>query len=616
MAFDSLRAYLVFCSLRVINALLIQSQFDPDEYWQNLEPAYCSVFEQTGTSCPGLTWEWKRRPASTEIDSFDGYIASGLEGPLRSYASILPTLLLYYLVKYLGVDYTWVVSKGPILLNAILVSAPTDLAVWYMARYLQSPKERNCNTLAWWCSFCSLTSWFNAYALIRTYSNSIETALLAISFALVSPVRARRYTIVCVWIFEGLFTHFFFPLSGAFRKELLGNENGRRSSLPRAFLAFFLGGICCSVRFTCLAAFVPMGLILAFQRRCRSLVFVVGYVVGICAAPGIAGLFLTLLLDRYVYGFWAFPLLGNIQFNILEGNGSLYGTHPFHWYITAGIPAIAGLLLPLLVLDFFGKWSHARRNIWIVCLVYITAHSYSEHKEFRFLLPLLSLFCLLCGPRLRALCLARRSCQLLLISFAVLNLGVVIYLGQVHQRAPLDVNREIVRLVKHEPQTYTIHYLMGCHSTPLLSHLHTPPIKFETWTLDCSPECRANPDVECESELFSRDPGMFMEEAYFHCSDFEEGTCVTDLRIFYPDFLVANSENVPQMQSRISNLGMKEVGRFTNGINGIQLASSITFGKAAFADNTFTKIELFSELVVLSLDEIVLFKNKDVHPRY
>ena len=107
-----------------------------------------------------------------------------------------------------------------------------------------------------------------------------------------------------------------------------------------------------------------------------------------------------------------------------------------------------------------------------------------------------------------------------------------------------------------------------------------------------------------------------MEEAYFHCSDFEEGTCVTDLRIFYPDFLVANSENVPQMQSRISNLGMKEVGRFTNGINGIQLASSITFGKAAFADNTFTKIELFSELVVLSLDEIVLFKNKDVHPRY
>ena len=218
MAFDSLRAYLVFCSLRVINALLIQSQFDPDEYWQNLEPAYCSVFEQTGTSCPGLTWEWKRRPASTEIDSFDGYIASGLEGPLRSYVSILPTLLLYYLVKYLGVDYTWVVSKGPILLNAILVSAPTDLAVWYMARYLQSPKERNCNTLAWWCSFCSLTSWFNAYALIRTYSNSIETALLAISFALVSPVRARSNTIVCVWIFEGLFTHFFFPPVWCFSK--------------------------------------------------------------------------------------------------------------------------------------------------------------------------------------------------------------------------------------------------------------------------------------------------------------------------------------------------------------------------------------------------------------
>jgi hypothetical protein len=37
--------------------------------------------------------------------------------------------------------------------------------------------------------YYSLSSWFNAYALIRTYSNSLETVLTVLSVALVSQVR-------------------------------------------------------------------------------------------------------------------------------------------------------------------------------------------------------------------------------------------------------------------------------------------------------------------------------------------------------------------------------------------------------------------------------------------
>jgi hypothetical protein len=244
------------------------------------------------------------------------------------------------------------------------------------------------------------------------------------------------------------------------------------------------------------------------------------------------------------------------------------------------------------------------------------AHSYSEHKEFRFLLPLLPLFCLLAGQRIRDLTMSTRHGRLLRITGVMLNCAAVTYLGLIHQRAPIDVNRQIVQLVKHEPQTYTIHYLMGCHSTPLLSHLHNPPIKFDTWTLDCSPECRSNPDVECQSEIFSKDPGNFMEETYFYCSDFEVGTCVTDLRIFYPDFLVAQAGDMPAMRSRIYSMGMKEVGRFVNGINGIRLADRLTLGEEAFSNDSFTKVDIFSDLLVLSLDEIVLFANSDLNPRF
>jgi hypothetical protein len=193
---------------------------------------------------------------------------------------------------------------------------------------------------------------------------------------------------------------------------------------------------------------------------------------------------------------------------------------------------------------------------------------------------------------------------------------IFLYLGLFHQRASIEVNRRIVELVKHEPQTYSIHYLMGCHSTPLLSHLHSPPIHFEPWTLDCSPSCRGDPKAICESDLFARDPGKFMEDTYFHCSDFEEGACVTDLRIFYPDFLVARAGDIPAMQSRIATIGMNEVGRFKDGINGLRVANTYVFGSDAFAKNSYSTLSLLGDSLVVSFDEFVLFENREINPRY
>ncbi len=232
------------------------------------------------------------------------------------------------------------------------------------------------------------------------------------------------------------------------------------------------------------------------------------------------------------------------------------------------------------------------------------------------MLPILPLFCLLCGDRVRAFAEVSVMRRQLLVFGVLANLGVVTYLGLLHQRGPIEVNRRIVELVKHEPQSYSIHYLMGCHSTPLLSHLHSPPVHFEPWTLDCSPSCRADPNIQCESERFVRDPGKFMEDTYFHCSDFEEGFCVTDLRIFYPDFLVANAGDLSDMQSRIATMGMKEVGRFVNGINGIRIASFFAIGSEGCSDKMTSTVNFLAGRIVLCLDEIVLFENRQINPRY
>lgn len=304
----------------------------------------------------------------------------------------------------------------------------------------------------------------------------------------------------------------------------------------------------------------------------------------------------------------------------MSGNGRLYGTHPFHWYLTAGIPAIAGILTPFLILDLFAyrQWSKARRNLWLICGCYVMAHSFSEHKEFRFLLPILPLFCLLCGEGVQNFAARSTLRFYLLVLGATANLGVVLYLGLLHQRGPIEVNRRIIEIVQHEPQTYSIHYLMGCHSTPLLSHLHVPPVRIEPWTLDCSPSCRADPHTLCESELFAKDPARFMEDTYFHCSDLEEGTCVTDLRILYPDFIVARADDLPAMQSRIASMNMEEVGRFVNGINGIQVENHFALGHLALEAKTCSTSRFWAGHlpITLSFDEIVLFKNRQIHPRY
>ena len=314
-------------------------------------------------------------------------------------------------------------------------------------------------------------------------------------------------------------------------KEFLGNR--KRVSILPTFFAFFLGGICCSIRFTCLLAYVPMGIILSLQQKSRS---VITFLIGYCLIPGFLGLGATVIIDRFFYGFWAIPVLGNIQFNIILGmsfcgcisaskelgmsriffsslivvhimfkfigNGSLYGTHPGHWYLSTGIPAVTGVLFPLLLVDLFSSWSFPKRNLWIICYCYVLGHSSSEHKEFRFLLPLLPLFCLLSGQRISQLG-KKGSGKMILILAGAINLGAVLYLGLVHQSGYISINRKIVQLVKNEPQTYTIHYLMDCHSTPLMSHLHAPPLNRAHLTCELRHPLNAGKGSTCSFSVWT-----------------------------------------------------------------------------------------------------------------
>ena len=129
------------------------------------------------------------------------------------------------------------------------------------------------------------------------------------------------------------------------QQELFGQShsevgsNMQRCHRPQAKLAFVLGGLSACVRFTSIAAWVPVGLIIAFRRgkvtsrdntklyKCRNALHTL---IGLCATYGFIGVILGCFIDRWFYGFWAIPSLGNIHFNVLLGKSSI----PVHWILS------------------------------------------------------------------------------------------------------------------------------------------------------------------------------------------------------------------------------------------------------------------------------------------
>jgi GPI mannosyltransferase 3 len=544
--------FVLLCIFRLVNAFFIQTQFDPDEYWQTLEPAYCRAF---GDSC-SLTWEWTRRASLSSLSSL---WEQSLNGPVRSHLAILPTYLLYTILKLLHVDTPFMVSKGPLLVHAVLIAAPTDYFVWYLGDQISSSR---------WSLFCSVTSWFQAFALVRTYSNSIETVLLMAGIVLL-------------------------------RSQNKGSDA----------LAFVLGGMSVAIRFTSLAAWLPLGVLFALHNS-ASLKSRVVYLIYPCAVWSLVGIGLSVLVDRCFYGFWTLPLLGNLHFNVVEGMGALYGSHPFHWYLTAAIPAITGLMLPFLV--YAGLRHGLKNNLWIVVSTYIVLHSISAHKELRFLLPILPLLCIFSGKvlseELNLVQYPKRKLirRLLIGLFLVANAAAFLYLGTIHQRAPIDVNKAIVhRIQKLGKDDITVHYLLSCHSTPLYSHLHVRGVHIQAWHLDCSPTCRASETLVCESAAFERDPVAFVQGVYGDvCNSFpvedREHLCHS-IQATVPNFLAIFARDAVKVDPQLVSMGLKVSDRFFHSIGGLKFFG-MEVGETALNSRSL------SDWLVLRVDEIVLYE--------
>ncbi|GFN97262.1 mannosyltransferase [Plakobranchus ocellatus] len=212
------------------------------------------------------------------------------------------------------------------------------------------------------CLNCStLLSWFTIYCCTRTLSNSTEASLIVIALSYFPwPDRQRKDSSVRLFLL-------FAALSVIVR--------------PTAALVWVL--LCCWhlqwARYTA-----------QFRNVLQTYLVI-----------GMSTLAISAMVDRIWYGQWIFVQLNFLWFNVVRGGASIYGTHPWHWYLWQGFPVVMGtLMFPFLL----GAWRAKDKTLlWIIAFILAT-HSFLPHKEFRFILPTVPLAMHFCGLYFQELC--------------------------------------------------------------------------------------------------------------------------------------------------------------------------------------------------------------------
>lgn len=99
-------------------------------------------------------------------------------------------------------------------------------------------------------------------------------------------------------------------------------------------------------------------------------------------------------IDSYAHGSFILTPLEFLKYNVLNEIGSFYGSHPWYWYLTTGIPTILGITtIPFLLAlcESIRNRNLFPERITVISSILFTlvVYSFLPHKEFRFVLPIL-----------------------------------------------------------------------------------------------------------------------------------------------------------------------------------------------------------------------------------
>ncbi|KAJ4487707.1 glycosyltransferase family 22 protein [Lentinula aciculospora] len=467
--------------LRIFIALCTRTVFQPDEYFQALEPAHHIVF-----GYGHLTWEWLSPQ------------------PIRSIVYPALNVPIYWILKQNGLDSygklgDFLIVNSPRVLHGSF-AALTD--IWLCKLTCRTIGERYVSTAL----LLSLTSFFHALSLSRSLSNSLETSLTTIALAFYpwdNPLAARSSY-------------------GQSHCEL----RMLRSDIQKMVL---FAALACSIRTTNVIIWVFLLPRLLWRMR-RSTTLLIS---ACCDIVFIGGVTLATIFvsDTAYYGKPTFTPLSFLVTN-LSGVSLFYGDSPWHYYLSQALPIICTTSLPFVLDGFWRTIRHSSNDalqtlaglvIWIISI-----YSLAGHKEWRFIHPLVPIFHIFAAKSLvdrssltvalkgksKIPCIPVRKAFLGLL---LLTLPVSAWIMLVHCSGPISVMSFIRNIPENELHGAVIGLLMPCHSTPGHAYLHRPQLaNGGLWALGCEPplynqNLRAYRD---QTKIFFANPHQYLIDRF------------------------------------------------------------------------------------------------------
>jgi phosphatidylinositol glycan class B len=202
------------------------------------------------------------------------------------------------------------------------------------------------------------------------------------------------------------------------------------------------------------------------------------------------------------YGSWTAVPLNFARLNLQQDISSFYGQHPWHWYLSQGIPVVIFTQLPFTLHGLYLTFLKSSRQKAVVYMALWTVGVYSvlKHKEFRFMMPLAPVFHACAALSLSHLGQMnnegvneksakktyKTKFRWIIMFLCITNSTAGIYLTSYHQRGVVDVMLWFRKELRAKNSTVeNILFLMPCHSTPYHSMLHDRSVKMRFLT--CEP---------------------------------------------------------------------------------------------------------------------------------
>ncbi|KAI1131538.1 glycosyltransferase family 22 protein [Nemania abortiva] len=517
----------VIFAVRFANSLCVRTFFQPDEYFQVLEPAWQLVYGEN--SGAWLTWEWRHA--------------------LRS--SIHPMIFAF---GYFVVDSFWASYRVPTVKANWLLMAPkalqtafaalSDWYTWRLAEKLYGPSS----AAAWSVLLMALLNPWQWYTATRTFSNCLETTLTAMA--------------LYYWPWEILGTD---PDDKDKSRDSIvlfsssSQVNSLRLSLLLAAFAVLLRPtnifIWISICTLALTRFTLSGKS-PLDRRALLILF---REVLLCGSVALSA---SLLCDRQYFGEWKFPPFAWLHFNVTKDLAKFYGQNDWHYYLSQGIPLLCTTITPFALqglaksLDaessFPATTSNTLKALSFIVITTISTLSLVSHKEIRFIQPLLPALHILAAPYITSFfttlsvsgattcpppALGWKRKPLLAVALLI-NVVIGGYLSWFHAAAPIQVmsflRGEFERIhpnylnfgraapnatvsaddLDNELQELFALFLTPCHATPWRSHLIYPALSARALAceppLDTAPNSPERAAYQDETRQFYADPVTFL----------------------------------------------------------------------------------------------------------